>query len=150
KNPELAREHAYNPESNKKADIISIANGAYANRNGNGNVISGDGWKYRGRGMIQLTGKANYISMQNLHNNLWSEDKDFIAQPDLLLEPKYAVRSALVFWVEKKLYLKADKGIDKNTTDSITAVINKNTTTYKLRHDNLKYIISKKVFNDIF
>jgi len=150
KNPELAKEHAYDPANKKKANTTAIANHAYANRNGNGSIESGHGWKYRGRGMIQLTGKANYSSIQAKHNSLWSESKDFVAQPDLLLTAKYSVRSALVFWVKHDLYLKADKGSTRSVTDSITAIVNKNTSSYGKRHEHLKSIITKKVFNDVF
>ncbi len=100
--------------------------------------------------MIQLTGKANYSSIQATHNNLWSESKDFVAQPDLLLTAKYSVRSALVFWIQHDLYLKADKGTSKSITDSITAIVNKNTSSYGNRHEHLKFIITKKVFKDVF
>jgi predicted chitinase len=148
--PSDAKDHAYNKATNKKADIEAIANHAYANRMGNGSVESGDGWKYRGRGMLQLTGKSNYISMKTKHNNLWSASVDFVANPDLLLQPKFAVRSALIFWLEHQLYKKADIGASRMVTDSITKVINSKTTSYSERHDNLTDLLKRKVFKDVF
>ncbi len=69
-----------------------IANRVYANRMGNGDEKSGDGWKYRGRGFIQLTGKNNYV--------LLSKDTriDFIGNPDLLLEEANSIIAACWFW----------------------------------------------------
>ena len=80
-----------------------IANRVYANRMGNGNEQSGDGWKYRGRGFIQLTGKDNY--------RVLSKDVriDFLENPDLLLEEANAMISALWFWNKNKLNDLADK-----------------------------------------
>jgi putative chitinase len=79
-----------------------IANRVYANRMGNGNERSGDGWKYRGRGFIQITGKNNYL--------LLSKDTriDFIENPDLLLQEANAMISALWFWQTNDLNRHAD------------------------------------------
>jgi putative chitinase len=95
---ESAQPYARKPEM--------IANKIYANRMGNGAPETGDGWRYRGRGPIQLTGSANYKAFaqemfddwENLYNNPdWvTEDKDF------------ALMSAIWFWNKNKLNALAD------------------------------------------
>lgn len=76
-----------------------IANIVYANRMGNGDVESGDGWRYRGRGAVQLTGKNNYILTTRDNETWFPEDcVDFVANPELIATPKYAVRSAFLFF----------------------------------------------------
>lgn len=80
-----------------------IANRVYANRIGNGSEVSGEGWKYRGRGFIQLTGKENYYRLY------LDTDLDVIKNPDLLLEEPNALISALWFWKTRKLNVLADK-----------------------------------------
>jgi len=80
-----------------------IANRVYANRMGNGDELSGEGWKYRGRGFIQITGKENYFRLAN------DTDLDCLKNPDLLLEEANAMISALWFWNLKKLNALADK-----------------------------------------
>ena len=122
KNHALARVHGRT--SAHPANQEAIANTAYANRIGNGSVESGDGWRYRGRGLKQLTGRANYKDFSQKHKDIWGEDTDFEANPDLLLKPKYAVRSALYYWVNNSLYTLADSGAADTTTDSITERIN--------------------------
>lgn len=81
-----------------------LANVVYANRMGNGPTESGDGWKYRGRGLKQLTGKDNYIRCgAALGLNL-------VGQPELLQEPAGASISAAWFWTENKCSQIIDKG----------------------------------------
>lgn len=91
-----------------------IANRVYANRMGNGNEISGEGWKYRGRGFLQITGKQQYFQ---LHIDT---DLDCLKNPDLLLEEPNALISALWFWNLHKLNALADQ----NNLDAISDTIN--------------------------
>ena len=81
-----AKEYEYKGEK--------IANKVYANRMGNRDEASGDGWKYRGRGLIQLTGKNNYLKFSRWYN----DSKIFVDNPDLLLQPQFAVLSAFFYW----------------------------------------------------
>jgi putative chitinase len=76
-----------------------IANRVYANRMANGNEASGDGWKFRGRGIIQLTGKANYRACSE---DLF-QDERLLANPETVAEPNMALQSALWFWGKNKL-----------------------------------------------
>ena len=149
-NPQLAELHGYNRVRGKPADKVAIANHAYANRIGNAGVESGDGWRFRGRGMIQLTGRANYTRFQSQYSAIWSDGADFLARPDQLLEPKYALRSALVFWVDNELYKLADKGARRDVTDSITEIVNKHTSSYDARHANVSELIRNGIFHDVF
>jgi len=74
-----------------------IANRVYANRIGNGNEASGDGWKFRGRGAIQITGRANYQMIGVLMG------LDLTNKPELLEQLNYAVESAFVWWRKNAL-----------------------------------------------
>lgn len=82
-----------------------IANKVYANRLGNGDEASGDGWKYRGRGFIQCTGRANYEKFDKWFN----DDKVFIAFPEKLEKPDFAILSAIWYWTTNDLNLICDK-----------------------------------------
>jgi putative chitinase len=91
----------------------AIGNNVYANRLGNGSEASGDGFLYRGRGGIMLTGKANYCAaLMALHI-------DCIENPDTLLEPINAARVSAWFWREHGLNAIADKGDFQGTTKVI-------------------------------
>jgi putative chitinase len=83
---------------------IAIANNVYADRLGNGNEASGDGWKYRGRGGFQITGKANYAAC------MMALDLDVIDHPELLEQPEHACQSAAWFWSAHGLNQVADSG----------------------------------------
>ena len=91
-----------------------IANHVYANRMGNGDTASGDGWQYRGRGAIQLTGRSNY---QAFANSIQYSLEDTVAYTETL---QGAIESAAWFWWKHNLNKLAD---DRNITQ-LTRVIN--------------------------
>ena len=90
-----------------------IANRVYASRMGNGDEESGEGYAYRGRGLIQLTGKSNYEACGK------ALDVDLIENPDLVATPQYAALSAGWFWNKNKLNAYADKGDMEGLTKKI-------------------------------
>lgn len=90
-----------------------IANLVYSSRMGNGPAESGEGWLYRGRGLKQLTGKDN---MRRCGAALGI---DLVNNPDLLLQPIYAARSAGWFWKANNLSAFADAGDIKGMTKKI-------------------------------
>jgi putative chitinase len=95
-----------------------IANRVYADRMGNGNEASGDGWKFRGRGALQLTGKANYEAFAKyLGTNEVMENPDLVAT-------KFAFESAMFFFERNKLWSICDKGINDAAILELTKRIN--------------------------
>lgn len=86
----------------KKPELI--ANKVYSNRMGNGDAASGDGYRYRGRGIIQLTGKSNYMECSKGLN------VDLLKTPEYLETAVGACRSAAWFWDHNGLNSYADKG----------------------------------------
>ncbi|MBS0369068.1 MAG: glycoside hydrolase family 19 protein [Proteobacteria bacterium] len=87
-----------------------LGNFVYANRLGNGDVSSGDGFRYRGRGLIQLTGRSNYAAAGK------AIGADLVGNPDFLQQPAYAVLSAAWFWQSHGLNALAD---DKTDDDDL-------------------------------
>ena len=106
---ESAKDYARQPER--------IASKVYANRMGNGNEASKDGFKYLGRGFIQLTGKANYLEFDK------SVSEDIMANPELVAS-KYPLASAAWFWNKNGLNEIADKGATDAVVKSITKRVN--------------------------
>ena len=94
-----------------------IANKVYANRMGNGTEASGDGYKFRGRGYIQLTGKSNYTLFGK------AIGEDICANPDLV-SSKYALLSAAWFWSKNGLNTIADGGTEDSVVTSVTKRVN--------------------------
>ncbi len=110
-------------KTKKQADTYArkpekIANKVYANRMGNGSESSGDGWKYRGRGLIQLTGKNNYHAFAK-----WIGDDNILEEPDLVAS-EYAVHSAVFYWDKNKLNEIADQDDVKIMTKRVNGGYN--------------------------
>ena len=94
-----------------------IANRIYCNRMGNGDEASGDGWKYRGRGPIQLTGKANYTKFAQ---DMFDDWQNLLDNPDWVTYDKdFALMSAIWFWNAYNLNHYADIGDIKTMTKII-------------------------------
>ena len=106
----LAEGYARNPEK--------IANRVYGNRMGNGDEASGEGYKFRGRGALQLTGKENYTAFSKYLNK-----PEILVNPDLVAN-EYAFESAMFFFDKNKLWTICDKGIDVASITALTKRIN--------------------------
>ena len=105
-NEENCHEFSGNPEA--------IANTAYAGRMGNGDAETGDGWRYRGRGFLQLTGKENY---EHASSDLGF---DFVSEPDAVATPEGAALTAAWFWKKHNL----NHYVDNNDFTQMTKIIN--------------------------
>ena len=95
-----------------------IANLVYASRMGNGDETSGDGFKFRGRGALQLTGKDNYKLFSEYLKN-----PEIMTNPDLVAT-EFAFESAIFFFDRNKLWDICDKGVNKDTILDLTKRIN--------------------------
>jgi putative chitinase len=109
--PNAAVANAYQRQPEK------IANRVYASRMGNGPESSGDGYKFRGRGYIQLTGKENYTRFDA------TVPENIVADPDLVAT-KYPLASAAFFFNSNKLWAICDKGADNATVTAVTKRVN--------------------------
>jgi len=105
----LNESYARNPQK--------IANRVYSSRMGNGDEASGEGFKFRGRGYIQLTGKSNYSSFDKM------VEEDILSNPDLVAT-KYPLMSAAFFFDSNKLWTICDKGSDDATVTAVTKRVN--------------------------
>lgn len=106
---EFARILARKPEE--------IANFVYANQNGNGSELSGDGWKFRGRGLLQLTGRRNYELFSIAVN-----DPEIMCNPDIIIQ-KYYFESALHFFSSNNLWPLCNT-VDTSSITKLTRRIN--------------------------
>ena len=82
--------------------LFAIANTIYAHKNGNGSIASGDGYRYRGRGFLQVTGRANYRTLGQLIDMPLEED------PDLLGQPEPAALASVKYWAKRLINTPAD------------------------------------------
>ncbi len=126
----------------QKANQEAIANRAYANRNGNGNVTSGDGWKYRGRGLIQLTGKDKY---KLVNDKLKQKGINLIIDGDNVNNNREGTIASMAYWAANGLNEKAKAGNENMHVDAITKVINSATDSYTARQNHFKN--TYKIFN---
>jgi putative chitinase len=105
-----ANAYARNPEK--------IANVVYASRMSNGDEASGDGWKFRGRGALQLTGRANYQAFS-----------EYLGKPEIMTNPdlvatEFSFESAMFFFERNKLWAICDQGINDAAILALTKRIN--------------------------
>lgn len=117
------KDRKLSPTEIKVAEMLArkpeqIANFVYANQNGNGGVSSGDGWKFRGRGAIQLTGRSNYEAFSKHLNK-----PEIITNPDLVAT-EYSFESAMFFFDKNKLWSICDQGVNKSSILALTKKIN--------------------------
>ena len=126
----LAESYARNPEK--------IASKVYGGRMGNGDESTKDGFKFRGRGYIQLTGKSNYTNFAKFIG------EDTIANPDLVAT-KYPLASAAFFFDSNKLWSICDKGADTATVTAVTKRVNGGTIGLadRIKHFNEYYDLLK-------
>jgi len=130
--PAEAQQFGYikDPKTHKyiqRANQQEIANRAYALRNGNGDVATGDGWTFRGRGYIQVTGRANYGEVQReLNARFPNSGIDIVANQDDAITPRGGIVSAMAFWSRHKLNRLADMGATAAEVVRISAVVNAN------------------------
>lgn len=103
---DAAQRYTMNPQG--------LANFLYANKNGNGDVASGDGFKYRGGGLIQLTGRANYKAVGA------ALALDLELRPVQIQQENIACRTAAFFWTQNDLNAAADAGDFDHTTRCVS------------------------------
>ncbi len=115
-----------------------IANKVYGSRMGNGAEPSGEGWKFHGRGYIQLTGKDNYTKFDK------TVDEDILANPDLVAT-KYPLASAAFFFNSNNLWTICDKGADEAAVTAVTKRVNGGTIGLadRIKHFNEYYNLLK-------
>ena len=120
-------------EDTPKANQEAIANLVYSNRLGNGAADSGDGWKYRGAGCLQITGKSNFAEVQKRCIAKTGAE----ANPDTL---EGFMLFGFAYWLWRDCYKAADTG----DADKVTAIINKHTESYAKRKEyfnSIKHLI---------
>jgi putative chitinase len=128
--PALAEQYARKPEA--------IASRVYGGRMGNGPEATKDGFKFRGRGYIQLTGKDNYKAFDGF------VPEDILANPDLVAT-KYPLMSAAWFFNKNGLWAICDRGADQVTVTAVTKRVNGGTIGLpdRIKHFNEYYNLLK-------
>ena len=147
--PELAEKYARD-EDIPITDQVAIANIAYANRMGNGDMDTDkdgkldeddDGWKYRGAGVLQITGKDNYSEVQRrIDKYAPTSNIDIILSPKDIHTLEGSILAGLGFWIWKDLHKIADMGVTEANVDNITKKINLYTDSYINRKNHFNKI----------
>ncbi|HJY84134.1 MAG TPA: lytic enzyme [Candidatus Binatia bacterium] len=121
-----SREKLWTEETTYARNAKNLLAYVYASRLGNGDEVSGDGYKYRGRGMMQLTGKINYSGFTTSHNQKNPADpRDFVANPDLLItDMQYGIESAFYFWDARNINPIADSDDVTKVTEAVNGGLN--------------------------
>lgn len=123
------------------ANQEAIANNAYANRNGNGDAASGDGWRYRGRGIIQITGKDKY---DKINSRLTSDYPEFGTAIDAsnINNLNEGTVASMAYWKEYGCQEEADKGVTRANLDAIVDIVNSRTPSRDDRWGHLQNMIT--------
>ncbi|AZB20117.1 hypothetical protein EG352_21375 [Chryseobacterium indologenes] len=153
---EIGRKSEVDPKTKKKkivhaADQEKIANIAYddANRGKDyklGNVKEGDGWKFRGRGLMQITGRSNYKSIQEIIDSRLPDSGIDLSLGKSMFTAKEAVFAGLGDWILKKANTLSKNGATHEVVNSITAKVNYATKSYSNRRDAFDRTV--KIFKD--
>lgn len=118
-----------------------IATIVYANRLGNGDFKSEDGWKYRGAGSLQITGKYNFTEVQKrIAQYAPGCGINILLNEEDIHTMKGSILAGFGYWIWKDLYRLADKGATPQAVDAITTVINKYTDSYSKRKSHFEKI----------
>lgn len=131
KNPKATVNYVNNP--------IELANLVYANKYGNGDVKSGEGWKYRGRGLLHITGKDNYQKIGR------AIGVDLVNNPDLLItDANVSIKAAMWYWKNVTAKKLADRGADFTNVRAVTKTINPALAGIKNRAQHFKNLQQQK------
>lgn len=131
----FGRDDAKGQKANQEAIANCIYGGDWGKRN-LGNTQPGDGWKFKGRGLIQVTGRSNYTACSKA---LYGDENVLLNDPNILSEPDGAIRSACWFWNSRKLNALADK----EDIEGVTKLINGGTNGMDDRR--ARYALASKV-----
>ncbi|MFV0531544.1 MAG: peptidoglycan DD-metalloendopeptidase family protein [Flavobacteriales bacterium] len=139
----LAYQYGRSSRNNYIANQEMIANIAYAHRNGNGNVESGDGWNYRGKGIIQITFKNKY---DRINSRIDSDYPGFGIDIDAnnINNLREGTVASMAYWEEYGCQKEADKGVERSNFDAIVNIVNSATPSREARWEHLQNMI--KIF----
>lgn len=151
---EIGRKTEIDSKTKKKkiihpANQEEIANIAYDDDNRGkgyklGNINKGDGWKFRGRGLMQITGRSNYKSIQEIIDDRLPNSGVDLSIGKATFTAKEAVFAGLGDWILKKANSLAENGATPEVVNSITAKVNYSTKSYKDRRD--AFLRTKEIF----
>ena len=131
------------------ADQDAIASYAYANRLGNGNADSNkdgvvdendDGWKYRGKFLLQITGKSNYKIVQKRIDRYLPNSGINILDNDYSDDIEVHLVASMGYWIYRDIYRAADGGVSGLDVDNVTRLINRYTHSYSVRRTHFESI----------
>ena len=136
--PKLSEE--FGRKSGQSANQEEIASYAYANRLGNGDAETKDGWKYRGKFLLQITGKANYELVQIRIDRYLPNSGINILENDYANDIKVHIIASMAYWIYRDIYRKADGGTSDADVNNVTRMINRYTHSYSARRRHFRMI----------